>query len=151
MTSDDDPISISASLDGVVRSLRGPSRAAVGGVFGKWREAVGDQVADHVQPLKLDEGVLLATNTSSLSILEIADAAQHPERVTGMHFFNPVHIMKLLEIVHHEHTDPHVLASAIDFGKRIEDDLRITFEFALKCLLLLRPETNFKRGPDLVR
>lgn len=59
MNSDHDPIPISSSLDDVVRSLRGPSRAAVGGVFGKWREAVGDQVADHVQPLKLDQGVLL--------------------------------------------------------------------------------------------
>lgn len=54
-----DPIPISDSLDGVVRSLRGPSRQAVGGVFGKWRDAVGDQVAEHVRPLKLDERVLV--------------------------------------------------------------------------------------------
>ena len=53
-----DPVPISNSLDGVVRSLRGPSRAAVGGLFGKWSEAVGQQVADHVRPLKLDERVL---------------------------------------------------------------------------------------------
>ena len=48
----------------------------------------------------LGSDVLLATNTSSLSITEIADATEHPERVVGMHFFNPVHIMKLVEVVH---------------------------------------------------
>ena len=40
-----------------------------------------------------------ATNTSSLSITEIARAAERPQKVVGMHFFNPVHIMKLIEIV----------------------------------------------------
>jgi 3-hydroxybutyryl-CoA dehydrogenase len=46
--------------------------------------------------------VLLATNTSSLSITRIAAAARHPERVVGMHFFNPVHLMKLVEVVRAE-------------------------------------------------
>jgi predicted nucleic acid-binding Zn ribbon protein len=54
-----DPIPITKSLDGVIRSLRGPGRREVGGVFGRWEEAVGDQVAAHVTPVKLDEGVLL--------------------------------------------------------------------------------------------
>ncbi len=47
---------------------------------------------------------ILASNTSSLSVSEIAAAASHPERVVGMHFFNPVHIMRLLEIVRAEPT-----------------------------------------------
>ena len=55
----DDPIPLSTSLDGVVRSLRGPSRKAVSGLFGRWEEAVGAQVAEHVTPMKLDEGVLV--------------------------------------------------------------------------------------------
>ncbi len=42
---------------------------------------------------------LIATNTSSLSVTAIADAVEGPERVVGMHFFNPVHIMKLVEVV----------------------------------------------------
>lgn len=54
----DEPVPIARSLDAVVRSLRGPSRAAVGGVFGRWSDAVGEHVADHVRPLKLDGGVL---------------------------------------------------------------------------------------------
>lgn len=54
-----DPIPLSTSLDGVVKSLRGPSRAAVGGVFGRWEESVGEQIAAHVQPVRLDGGVLL--------------------------------------------------------------------------------------------
>jgi predicted nucleic acid-binding Zn ribbon protein len=55
----DDPIPLSASLDGVVRSLRGPGRRVVGGLFGRWNDAVGDQVAAHVQPVKLDGGTLV--------------------------------------------------------------------------------------------
>lgn len=39
--------------------MRGPSRAAVSGVFGRWDEAVGPQIAAHVKPVKLDEGVLV--------------------------------------------------------------------------------------------
>jgi predicted nucleic acid-binding Zn ribbon protein len=54
-----EPVSISSSLDGVVRSLRGPDRSTVSGVFGRWEDAVGPQVAAHVRPLKLDEGVLV--------------------------------------------------------------------------------------------
>ncbi len=54
-----DPIPISSSLDGVIRSLRGPGRREVSGVFGRWEQAVGEQVAAHVKPVKLDEGVLV--------------------------------------------------------------------------------------------
>ncbi len=58
-TAGSDPIAISAALDGVVTSLRGPSRTAVGGVFGRWVEIVGDAVAAHVTPAKLDGDVLV--------------------------------------------------------------------------------------------
>lgn len=43
----------------MLRSLRGPSSKAVGGVFGRWTEAVGEQVAQHVTPIKLDGAVLV--------------------------------------------------------------------------------------------
>ena len=45
------------------------------------------------------EGVILATNTSSMSITEIASATKRPDRVAGMHFFNPAQLMKLVEVV----------------------------------------------------
>jgi 3-hydroxybutyryl-CoA dehydrogenase len=48
-----------------------------------------------------DSDALLATNTSSLSVASIASATRSPDRVVGMHFFNPVHIMKLVEVVAH--------------------------------------------------
>jgi 3-hydroxybutyryl-CoA dehydrogenase len=47
-------------------------------------------------------GATLATNTSSLSVARIAEAVPDPGRVVGMHFFNPVHIMKLVEVVRHD-------------------------------------------------
>ena len=50
-------------------------------------------------------GALLATNTSSLSIGNIAAALKEPGRLVGMHFFNPVHVMRLVEIVTHRRTD----------------------------------------------
>jgi len=46
-----------------------------------------------------DGGFIFATNTSSLSITEIAKASERPDRVVGLHFFNPVHLMRLVEIV----------------------------------------------------
>ena len=63
--------------------------------------------------------VLLATNTSSLSISEIAAAAEHPERVVGMHFFNPVHIMKLVEVVRAEQSSPEATSCALDLVRRM--------------------------------
>lgn len=62
---------------------------------------------------------ILATNTSSLSIAAIAAGVPGPERVIGAHFFNPVHIMKLLEIVVAEATAPAVLARVQAFGARL--------------------------------
>jgi len=66
--------------------------------------------------------VLLATNTSSLSISEIAGAARHPERVVGMHFFNPVHIMKLVEVVRAEQSSPEAVETALELSRRLGKD-----------------------------
>ncbi|MEL6535805.1 MAG: 3-hydroxyacyl-CoA dehydrogenase NAD-binding domain-containing protein, partial [Bacteroidota bacterium] len=49
---------------------------------------------------------ILATNTSSIPITQIGAALQHPERLIGMHFFNPAHIMKLVEVILGAATDP---------------------------------------------
>lgn len=62
---------------------------------------------------------ILASNTSSLSLTEIAAAATHPERVVGMHFFNPVHLMKLLELVRAYQTSEETLAAVRAAGERM--------------------------------
>ena len=53
---------------------------------------------------------VLASNTSSLSITAIAADCEHPERVAGFHFFNPVPLMKVVEVVHGVRTDPKAIA-----------------------------------------
>jgi 3-hydroxybutyryl-CoA dehydrogenase len=72
------------------------------------------RASEHASP-----SAILATNTSSLSIDAIADALPDPSRVIGTHFFNPVHIMKLLELVVGPRTAPDVLATVQAFGQRI--------------------------------
>ena len=62
---------------------------------------------------------ILASNTSSLPITAIAQSARHPERVVGMHFFNPVPVMKLLEVVQGERTSQLVVAAARAVGARM--------------------------------
>lgn len=71
---------------------------------------------------RCDGSVLLATNTSSLSITEIAEATAHPERVVGMHFFNPVHIMKLVEVVRTAHSSADAADLALALARRMGKD-----------------------------
>jgi 3-hydroxybutyryl-CoA dehydrogenase len=61
---------------------------------------------------------LLATNTSSLPIAEIATSVRAPGRLVGMHFFNPVHVMKLVEVVRHASADPGMVAAAVGLAER---------------------------------
>jgi 3-hydroxybutyryl-CoA dehydrogenase len=70
--------------------------------------------ADAVAP-----DTLLATNTSSLSITAIAEAVPGQERVVGMHFFNPVHIMALVEIVRGDRTAPDAVERAREAAERM--------------------------------
>lgn len=69
-----------------------------------------------------DEPFIFATNTSSLSIAEIARASRQPANVIGMHFFNPVHIMRLLEIVVGPQTGEATLAAAREVAKRLKKE-----------------------------
>ncbi len=59
-------------------------------------------------------GVILASNTSTLSITKIASVAKHPERVLGTHFFSPVPVMRLVEVISGEKTDPKVLEATLE-------------------------------------
>ncbi|MFJ2029826.1 3-hydroxyacyl-CoA dehydrogenase NAD-binding domain-containing protein [Streptosporangium sp. NPDC087985] len=63
---------------------------------------------------------VLATNTSSLSLTEMASSLRHPERVVGFHFFNPVAVMPLLEIIRGAETDDATLATAFSVGRSLK-------------------------------
>lgn len=65
---------------------------------------------------------IFASNTSSLSITEIARASRHPERVVGMHFFNPVHIMRLLEIVKGKETSSETVEAVSRVGQKLRKE-----------------------------
>ncbi|HVS66530.1 MAG TPA: fatty acid oxidation complex subunit alpha FadJ [Thermoanaerobaculia bacterium] len=64
------------------------------------------------------EDAIFATNTSSLPIAQIAEAARRPERVLGMHFFSPAERVPLLEVVRGERTSPEAVATCVELGKR---------------------------------
>ncbi|WP_408029990.1 3-hydroxybutyryl-CoA dehydrogenase [Tenacibaculum xiamenense] len=66
-----------------------------------------------------DENTILATNTSSISITQIAAATNRPEKVIGMHFMNPVPIMKLVEIIRGYNTTDEVMETIVDLTKKI--------------------------------
>ena len=85
-------------------------------------EAVFEEMGVKKQVWKEVEAVvspecILATNTSSLSITTMAEDLAHPERVVGFHFFNPVAVMPLLEIIKGAKTDDAALATAFAAGK----------------------------------
>ncbi|MET8200643.1 3-hydroxyacyl-CoA dehydrogenase NAD-binding domain-containing protein [Micromonospora taraxaci] len=80
---------------------------------------VKKQVWAELEKIVSPEAVL-ATNTSSLSITEMAAELEHPERVVGFHFFNPVAVLPLLEIVRGERTDDVTLATAFAVGKQLK-------------------------------
>jgi 3-hydroxyacyl-CoA dehydrogenase len=79
------------------------------------KKAVFAELEQHIAP-----EAILATNTSSLSIAEMAADLRHPERVVGFHFFNPVAIMPLLEIIRSRHTDDATLATAFAVSKSLK-------------------------------
>jgi 3-hydroxybutyryl-CoA dehydrogenase len=66
--------------------------------------------------------VILATNTSSMSITEIASATNRPERVAGMHFFNPAQIMKLVEVVRGYKTSDETVVELKEFAKKLNKE-----------------------------
>ena len=68
------------------------------------------------------EDAVLATNTSSLSVSLIASATDHPERVVGMHFFNPVPAMRLVEVVTGPATAPEIVRRVTEVAKRLNKE-----------------------------
>ncbi|MGH9941585.1 MAG: 3-hydroxyacyl-CoA dehydrogenase family protein [Pyrinomonadaceae bacterium] len=80
------------------------------------RQTLGEVEQIAVKPF------VFATNTSSLSVTEIARRAAAPERVIGMHFFNPVHLMRLIEIVVGERTSAETVETARAVGRRLRKE-----------------------------
>jgi 3-hydroxyacyl-CoA dehydrogenase/enoyl-CoA hydratase/3-hydroxybutyryl-CoA epimerase len=76
------------------------------------------QIFSQIEP-KIPNTLLIASNTSGLSIDAISEGMAHPEKVVGVHFFNPVHRMQLVEVVRGSRTSETVLAMAIQFVKSI--------------------------------
>ncbi|WP_024366410.1 3-hydroxyacyl-CoA dehydrogenase family protein, partial [Arthrobacter sp. TB 26] len=88
-------------------------------------EAVFEELNVKKQVFKEVEAIvspecILATNTSSLSVTAMAEDLEHPERLIGFHFFNPVAVMPLLEIVRAPKTDDAVLATAFELAKGLK-------------------------------
>ncbi len=87
-------------------------------------EAVPEEMESKIEIFTLLDKIcrpqtILASNTSSLSITEIASVTYRAPRIVGMHFFNPVHKMKLLEIVRALETTDATLAAAVEVGRRM--------------------------------
>jgi 3-hydroxyacyl-CoA dehydrogenase/enoyl-CoA hydratase/carnithine racemase len=105
---------VSGSLD---KAAFGDADLVIEAVFEEM--SVKQQVFAEVEAVVSAECVL-ATNTSALSVTEMAAKLQHPERVVGLHFFNPVAVLPLLEVVRAEQTDDATLATAFAVGKQLK-------------------------------
>jgi 3-hydroxybutyryl-CoA dehydrogenase len=96
-------------------------------------EAVPEEMESKIEIFTLLDKVcrpntILASNTSSLSITEIASVTYRAKKIVGMHFFNPVHKMKLLEIVRALETDDDTLATAVEVGKAMRKEVVVIKE-----------------------
>jgi 3-hydroxybutyryl-CoA dehydrogenase len=96
-------------------------------------EAVPEEMESKIEIFTLLDKVcrpetILASNTSSLSITEIASVTYRPKKCVGMHFFNPVHKMKLLEIVRALETDEQTLSAAAQVGRRMDKEVVVIRE-----------------------
>ncbi len=96
-------------------------------------EAVPEEMESKIEIFTLLDKIcrpttILASNTSSLSVTEIASVTYRAKKILGMHFFNPVHKMKLLEIVRALETDEETLATAVEVGKRMGKEVVVIKE-----------------------
>ena len=96
-------------------------------------EAVPEELESKIEIFTLLDKIckpstILASNTSSLSVTEIASVTYRAKKCVGMHFFNPVHKMKLLEIVRALETDDDTLATAAEVGRRMGKEVVVIKE-----------------------
>ena len=96
-------------------------------------EAVPEEMDSKIEIFTLLDKIcrpatILASNTSSLSVTEIASVTYRPRKCVGMHFFNPVHKMKLLEVVRALETDDETIAAAVEVGTRMGKEVVVIKE-----------------------
>ena len=96
-------------------------------------EAVPEEMESKIEIFTLLDKIcrpstILASNTSSLSITEIASVTYRAKKCVGMHFFNPVHKMKLLEVVRALETDIETLTAVVEVGKRMGKEVVVVKE-----------------------
>jgi 3-hydroxybutyryl-CoA dehydrogenase len=96
-------------------------------------EAVPEEMESKIEIFTLLDKIcrpttILASNTSSLSVTEIASVTYRAKKCLGMHFFNPVHKMKLLEVVRALETDEETLATVVEVGKRMGKEVVVIRE-----------------------
>ena len=109
------------------------------------------------------DDTILATNTSALSIVDIAEKMEHKERVVGIHYFNPVHKMKLVEVVRGECTSEGTVLKATQFVKKtgklpvvVKDSPgflvnRILMPYLIEAVHLANGDTEIERVDKLLR
>jgi len=81
--------------------------------------ALKQKVYASLEP-RMKPGAILATNTSSIPLQDLRTTLLRPERLVGLHFFNPVSRLQLVEVVSHDGSDPHLLAQALAFVGAID-------------------------------
>ena len=96
-------------------------------------EAVPEEMESKIEIFTLLDKIcrpetILASNTSSLSITEIASVTYRAKKCVGMHFFNPVHKMKLLEVVRALETDDDTIAAVTEVGRRMQKEVVVIRE-----------------------
>jgi 3-hydroxybutyryl-CoA dehydrogenase len=96
-------------------------------------EAVPEEMESKIEIFTLLDKIcrpttILASNTSSLSVTEIASVTYRAKKCVGMHFFNPVHKMKLLEVVRALETDDDTLVTAVEVGNRMKKEVVVIKE-----------------------
>ena len=109
------------------------------------------------------EDTILATNTSALSIVDVAEKMTHKERVVGIHYFNPVHKMKLVEVVRGECTSEDTVLKATQFVKKtgklpvvVKDSPgflvnRILMPYLIEAVSLANADVGIERTDKLLR
>ena len=106
------------------------------------------------------ESTILATNTSSISITQIASVLQDPTRFIGLHFFNPVYLMKLVEVISGKQTHPDIALTMMSFAKslgktpvKVKDSAgfivnRVARHYYVESLMLLEDGVSDVEGID---